>query len=252
MIRGLFTSASGMLAESMRNDVTANNLANINTTGYKKDVTVFKSFPEVLIQRINDQKKTDPQPQVIIGSLGTGAIVDEIITSHEQGQFRETTSNFDLAIEGEGYFTVQNQRGIFYTRNGAFTIDSQGFLVNSQGDYVLGQAGPIQIGNVGDVRVDEAGNILVDGGDEPVATLRIAAIINKTALTKVGDSLFTGGQVGGTVGQVKQKFLEISNVNPVHEMVNMITIARAYEANQKVITALDQSLAQAMEVGTVK
>lgn len=250
MIRGLYTSASGMLAESTRNDVTANNLANINTTGYKKDVTVFKSFPEVLIQRINDQKKTDPQPKVTIGTLGTGAMVDEIITSHEQGSFRETSNLFDLAIEGEGYFTVQNERGNFYTRNGAFTIDGQGFLVNSQGDYVLGQAGPITIGNSSDIVIDGAGQIFVDG--QQIAALQIVPIADKAALTKVGDSLFTGGQAGGTVGQVRQKLLEASNVNPVHEMVNMITISRAYEANQKIITAIDQTLGQAIEVGSIK
>jgi len=116
MIRGLYTSASGMLAESTRNDVTSNNLANINTTGYKKDVAVFRSFPDMLIQRINDQKKTDPQPKINIGTLGTGAMVDEVITSHEQGTFRQTSNPFDLAIDGEGYFTVQNDNGTFYTR----------------------------------------------------------------------------------------------------------------------------------------
>lgn len=250
MIRGLYTSASGMMAEMVRNDVTANNLANINTTGYKKDTAVFKSFPEMLMQRVNDQKKTDPQPAVNIGTLGTGAIVDEIITSHEQGALRETSNKFDLAIDGEGYFTVQNQKGTFYTRNGAFTVDGQGFLVNSQGDYVLGQAGPVKIGNSTDVVIDGAGKVKVDGNQ--VAALRIVPIANRTSLTKVGDSLFTGGQVGGAVGQVKQKFLEASNVNPVTEMVNMITISRAYEANQKVITAHDQTLSEVMEVGSLK
>lgn len=250
MIRGLYTSASGMLAEMTRSDVTANNLANINTNGYKKDTAVFKSFPELLVQRVYDQKKTDIKPAVTIGTLGTGAMVDEIITSHEQGQLRETTNLYDVAIAGEGYFAVQNQRGTFYTRNGAFTVDGQGFLVNSQGDYVLGQAGPVKVGNSNDVVIDGAGNVSVDGAK--VATLRIVPIANKNSLTKVGDSLFTGGQVGGTVGQVQQKFLEASNVNPVTEMVNMITITRAYEASQKVITAHDQTLGQAMEVGRLK
>ena len=248
MISGLYTSASGMLAESTRNDVTSNNLANINTTGYKKDVAVFRSFPDMLIQRINDQKKTDPQPKINIGTLGTGAMVDEVITSHEQGTFRQTSNPFDLAIDGEGYFTVQNDNGTFYTRNGAFTINGEGFLVNSQGDYVLGEEGTINIGSsVDNVIINGAGQVFVEG--QQIAALRIVPITDKADLTKVGDSLFTGGQVGGTVGQVKQKFLEVSNVNAVNEMVNMITISRAYEANQKVITAIDQSLAQAMEVG---
>lgn len=250
MIRGLYTSASGMMAEMVRNDVTANNLANLNTTGYKKDTAVFKSFPEMLMQRVNDQKKTDPQPAVNIGTLGTGAVVDEIITSHQQGALRETSNRFDLAIDGEGYFTVQNQTGTYYTRNGSFTVDGQGYLVNSQGDLVLGQNGPVRIGNSTDVVVDAAGNVTVGGAR--VDTLRIVSIADKAGLTKVGDSLFTGGQAGGIAGQVKQKHLEASNVNPVTEMVNMITISRAYEANQKVITAHDQTLSQVMEVGLIK
>lgn len=251
MIRGLYISASGMLAEMVRNDVSANNLANVNTSGYKKDTAVFQSFPEVLIQRINDQKPTDVSPRPVIGSLNTGAIVDEIVTSHEQGTLHETTNPLDMAIAGDGYFVVQNQKGTFYTRNGSFTIDGQGYLVTNQGDYVMGQAGRIQIGNSDNLQVDEAGNITVDG--KQVGTLRIVNVANQAALTKVGDSLFTGGQAGtGAVGQVKQKFLEASNVNPVTEMVNMITITRAYEANQKMISAHDQTLAQALEVGSTK
>lgn len=248
MIRGLYTSASGMLAEMVRNDVTANNLANINTTGYKKDTALFKSFPEILVQRVNDQKQTDVNPRPAIGTMGTGTIVDEVITSHEQGQLRESSNPFDLAIAGEGYFEVQNPNGTFLTRNGSFTVDSQGYLVTTQGDYVMGQAGRIQIGNSNNVAVDSAGNVKVD--DNRVGTIRLVAVANKAALTKVGDSLFTGGQAtGGNVGQIKQKFIEASNVNPIVEMVNMITISRAYEANQKVITAHDTTLAQVMEVG---
>ena len=251
MIRGLYTSASGMLTEMVRNDVTSNNLANVNTTGYKKDTALFKSFPELLVQRVNDQKKTDINERPVIGSMGTGAIVDEVVTSHEQGALRETSNPFDLAVAGEGYFVVQNQQGTYYTRNGSFTVDSQGFLVTAQGDYVLGQAGPIKIGNSNNVVIDGSGNVNVDGNR--IATIRLVNIPNKATLIKVGDSLFTGGQAGaGAVGQIKQRFVEGSNVNPITEMVNMIAIARAYEANQKMISAHDQTLAQAMEVGSLR
>lgn len=249
MIRGLYTSASGMMAEMVRNDVTANNLANVNTTGYKKDLALFKSFPEVLIERVNDSKKTDIRKPPIIGTLGTGAIVDEVVTSHEQGQLRETSNPFDLAIFGEGYFVVQNANGTFFTRNGNFSLDREGYLVNSNGDYLMGQAGPVQIADSSDVIIDETGNIFENG--TRTGALRFVSVTDQKALTKTGDSLFSGGQaIEGMSGQVKQKYLEASNVNVINEMVNMITIMRAYEANQKVITAHDQTLGQAMEVGS--
>lgn len=251
MIRGLYTSASGMLTEMTRNDVTANNLANVDTTGYKKDTALFKSFPEFLVQRINDQRENLTAKPQVIGTLGTGAIVDEIVTSHDQGTLRETSNPFDLAITGDGYFVVQNPNGTFYTRNGNFTLDAVGNLVNSNGDYLMGQTGPITIGNSGNVVIDQAGNVIEDG--RRVASIRLVAVADKRALTKVGDSLFAGGQAtAGIQGLVRQKFVEISNVNVINEMVNMITISRAYEANQKLITAHDLTLGQAMEVGTLK
>lgn len=251
MIRGLYTSASGMTAEMVRNDVTANNLANVNSTGFKKDTALFKSFPEMLVRRINDQKQTIPAKSPVVGSLGTGALVDEIFTSHQQGQLRESSNPFDLAIAGEGFFVVQNQNGTFYTRNGSFTLDGEGYLVNSQGAYVLGQAGPIRIGSADNVVIDPAGNISVDGVG--IDTIRTVTVADSAALTKVGDSLFTGGQaVAGLDGQIRQKFVEAANVNPITEMVNLITIARAYEANQKMITAHDNTLGQALEIGSLR
>ena len=251
MIRGLYTSASGMLTEMTRNDVTANNLANVNTTGYKKDTAINSSFAEMLIHRVNDQKPTDISSRPAIGTLGTGAIVDEIVTVHEPGQLRETSNQLDMAIAGEGYFVVQNDNGTFYTRNGSFTIDSEGYLVTSQGDMVQGETGPVRLGNAESVSVDDSGNISVNG--EPVGTLQLVTIPDPQELTKVGDTLFTGGQaVNGIDGQVKQKFIEASNVNVINEMVNMITIMRAYEANQKIITSHDNTLGQAMEVGRVR
>lgn len=251
MIRGLYTSASGMMAEMVRNDVTSNNMANVNTTGYKKDTALFKSFPELLIQRVNDNKKTDVIKPPVIGAMGTGAIVDEVVTSHEQGQLRETTNPFDLAIFGDGYFVVQNPNGTFYTRNGSFTLDGQGYLVNSNGDYLMGENGPIRIGDTSNIRVDESGEVFEKGNR--IDAIRLVTVQDKKQLEKMGDSLFAGGQaVNGITGKIKQNFIETSNVNVINEMVNMITIMRAYEANQKVITAHDQTLGQAMEVGATR
>lgn len=115
MIRGLYTAASGMLAEAERIDVTSNNLANANTAGFKKDVAVTKDFANILITRVNDG---DEAPA--IGRMGTGVIVDEVATTYTGGSIRTTGNAFDLAIEGRGFFAVQTPQGLRYTRNGTF------------------------------------------------------------------------------------------------------------------------------------
>lgn len=249
MIRGLYTSASGMLAESVRNDVTANNLANANTTGYKKDTAIIASFPDMLLYRLNDQRKGEVQPPAI-GKLGTGALVDEVITDHGEGQLKETSSFFDLAIAGDGYFTVETPAGQRYTRNGSFSLNRDGYLVTNQGYYVLGQAGRIRAD--GEFKVDNNGNVFVNGGQTD--TLRIVTFADPRQLTKIGDTLFTAAQQGDqTNARVVQKYLETSNINPITEMVNMIAIMRAYEANQKAIQAHDSTLDKAVNsVGSVK
>lgn len=250
MIRGLYISASGMMAEMVRQDVASNNLANLSTSGYKRDISVTSSFKDVLVMRVNDQKKNEFSP--VVGKLGTGAVIQESATIHAQGILKESANPYDLAIQGDGFFVVQNERGVFHTRNGNFTVDSSGYLVTSDGSNVLlGQAGPIYVGNPMTFSVDDQGNVEADG--VVVGTLRLETVADKTTLKKVGDSLLTGGQgTQGIEGRVKQRFSEGSNVNAIEEMVNMITILRAYEANQKIISGHDQTLAQAIEIGRIR
>ena len=247
MIRGLYTSASGMIAQMAKNDVAANNLANVNTTGFKKDTAIFRSFPEMLLKRINDPDKTASRP--IIGNLGTGAVLDEVITNNSQGSLQETGAPLNLAIAGEGYFVVKRDGKELYTRNGNFTLDNQGFLTTANGDRVQGQSGDIQI-NGKQVSVDLKGAIIVDKNS--VGTLRMITVQDPKQLVKLGDSFFTGGQAQAFKGEVRQGFLEASNVNPIVEMVDLISIMRAYETSQKAIQAHDQLLDKAVnEVGRV-
>ncbi|MDH4128368.1 MAG: flagellar hook-basal body protein, partial [Spirochaetota bacterium] len=134
MVRGLYTGVSGMLSEWHRMDVVANNLANLNTTGFKRDDAIFKSFPEMLIRRLDDNGVVkvpngsyDIAP--FVGKMGTGVELNEVYTRHEQGIIRNTGNDFDLALDGKGYFVVKTDRGDRYTRNGSFLIDKDGFLV---------------------------------------------------------------------------------------------------------------------------
>lgn len=247
MIRGIYAAASGMVAESLRNDVIANNVANINTAGYKRDVAVSRDFASVLIERINDGS-----PTPVIGTVGSGAQIDEVATIHTGGMMRQTGNDFDLAVNGNGYFVVQTPDGLRYTRNGIFTRNSQGQLVTSDGYRVMGQNGPI---NVGEGRMTVAGDGTISINGVETDRLRVVEFADEKQLTKQGSSLFAapgGAQQQPATGVVNQGYLEMSNVNVISEMVNMINGFRTYEINGKSVQAHDQLLDKAVnEVGRV-
>ena len=175
MIRGIYTAASGMIAEALRNDTISNNLANANTTGYKKDIAVTKDFASLLIQRIND----GPQAPTI-GSLGTGSVVDEVATIQNAGSLRQTGNDLDFAIEGQGFFAVQTPNGVRYTRDGSFSRDSAGRLVTQDGYPVLAQNGGVIRLNGGKVNVATNGQVSVDGRN--VGSLQVVQFANTRAL----------------------------------------------------------------------
>jgi flagellar basal-body rod protein FlgG len=246
MIRGIYTAASGMLAESARTDTIANNLANVNTAGYKKDVAITKDFASMLIYRINDGAAAPS-----IGSLGVGAMVDEIATIHSTGMMRQTGNALDLAIDGNGYFAVQTPAGVRYTKNGTFTKNAQGQIVTQDGNPVMGTAGPITVNNAAsNLTVSPDGRVMLDGVE--AGQLSIVEFANEKQLLKEGDSLYNanGAQARPSGSRVEQGMLEQSNVNVVAEMVNLITGYRAYEVNAKTVQAHDQLLDKAVnEVG---
>lgn len=245
MIRGLYTAASGMLAESLRTDATANNLANVNTAGYKKDVAVNKAFADMLITRINDGAEQ------VIGSLGTGAEVDEIVAIHSQGITRQTGNPLDLAIEGKGYFAVETPGGVRYTRAGAFNRNSLGELTTADGHAVLGENGRLVVSGTS-VSVSNDGSLSVDGNE--IGKLRLVEFSDEKRLIKEGAALFRDSGAGEqpSTSMVRQGSIEMANVNAVSEMVNLISGYRAYEVNAKVVQAHDQLLDKAVnEVGRV-
>ncbi len=269
MLRGLYTGASGMVVQMHRMDTIANNMANVDTTGYKRDTAVMKAFPQMLIRRLDDNGvykfpfgSADTAP--VVGQLGTGAELNEVYTVFTEGSLKQTGNAFDLAINGHGFFTVQTPEGVRYTRNGTFLINKNGMLVDTQGDPVLGEHGPIYLKKNNFV-VDKDGKVYENpnfAGDphrlvgpnqndwkskQLVDTLRIVDFNDRRYLKKQGNSDwkatdFSGPpkpvDLGGKT-QIEQGFLETSNVNPVTEMVQMIQVNRAYEANQKTIQTQD-------------
>ena len=269
MLRGIYTGASGMLANDAKMDTIANNLANVDKNAYKKDINIFKAFPEMLIRRINESGlgivpvgSYDSMPYV--GNLGTGVEVNEVFTDFGQGSLQRTENSFDFALEGRGFFTILTEKGERYIRDGAFTINQDGILMTRNGNPVMGENGIIRVHH-NNFMVNERGEIMINGdlSMEPRDVVSMNSnnwanpiVIDKFKLVdfeeirhikKEGDSMYRETEFSGPPlppGELKviQGFLEKSNVNIVREMVDMIEVQRSYEANQKTVTSHDQTL----------
>lgn len=262
MWRGLYTAASGMITETTRTAVIANNLANVNTTGYKRDRALDREFEPMLIRRINDTEKmkvTDFKGfsldgrAPLVGTLGLGSYTQEIATDHAQGAMMTTGNPYDLAISGEGYFMVATPDGVRYTRNGSFYRAANGNLVTSEGRNVLNAQGrPINIPETATgVVVNQRGDLYADG--QLVDTLGLVQFADRRAVLKQGDSLYyaqEGVRPTPATGIVEQGVLERANANVVSEMVDLINNYRVYEADSKAVVSQDTLLDHAVnEVG---
>ncbi len=260
MPSGLYIAASGMDSALMRQNVIANNLANVQTVGFKQNREVDVAFPTYLIARLHDQRinvldgTAEIRPN--IGVMGGGVIPQEVATDYSQGSHLETKNPLDFALNGPGFFSVLNPDGkTLLTRDGNFSLDSNGRLVTKDGLPVLGHNGEIYIdGN--EVTADQEGNITVDG--KALDQLLTVKVQNVDQLTKVGHSLFkttpkTKVDMAPDGIQVQQGFLEQSNVNSITEMVNMIDTYRSYELNSRIISTFDHLGEEAAtEIGTLR
>lgn len=266
MVKGLYTAYTGMINEQKRLDVLSNNLANASTNAYKKEGTTSQSFADTLAIKIKDS--SDYYLPRGLGDISLGVHIGETYTDYTQGNFRVTDSKYDVALDGDGFFGISytNKNGetsVKYTRDGAFTVNTQGYLVTKDGDYVLNQNGAMtQNGGAGnfirldpnvDFVIDEFGSIYQN--DQVVAQLGVVDIADYNYIRKYGENLYDlvpGTQIADSNAKVVQGTIETSNVNVVKEMVEMITITRAYEANQKIIQTIDTMLDQsANQVGKV-
>lgn len=244
MIKGIWTSAAGMLPRMFRQEVAANNLANITTTGFKKDRTFLKSFLDAELMAEKDRDKYSRLLEV-----------EDTKVNFSQGLLEETRNSLDLAIVGDGFFTINTPQGEMYTRNGNFQINARSQLVNSENLLVMDDRNrPIYI-REGSVFVAEDGEITIDG--EPVSKLKIVDFPQPYSLEKTANNMFTPIDDGvvpspARSAKVKHGFLERSNVRPVEEMLNMIVFFRNYEADSRILMAQDDTLRRAVnDVGRV-
>ena len=257
MVRGLYTAYTGMINQQKRLDTVTNNLANASTTGFKREGLTSKSFDQMLTVKLNDLSV--PYLNEGIGKMSLGVKIGENYTDYSQGSFKETGNTYDLALAGNGFFTISytDKKGNTsekYTRDGEFTMDSEGYLRTLEGDYVQGEGGNIIIPvETSEVSIRDNGDIYADG--EYVDSLRIVDFEDYNNIEKFGENLYNvvdGATETESTAAVKQGYLEMSNINVVKEMVEMITISRAYESNQKLIQTEDDMLDKSVnQVGKV-
>ena len=257
MVKGLYTAYTGMINEQHRMDVVTNNLANASTVGYKKEGATSQAFDEVLAYKIKDT--TDAVQVRPLGNVSLGVKIGENYTDYSQGSLRETGNTFDIALSGTGFFTVEfknkaGQTSTKYTRDGSFTLNKEGYLVTKDGDYVLGANGRIRLDPLKETSIDRQGNIYQN--DVRVATLDITDFEDYNYLEHYGENYYQtveGAREKQGDYQTMSGYLEMSNMQVVSEMVEMISISRAYETSQKLIQTYDGTLeVAANQIGKLK
>lgn len=234
MIKGVYHAAAGMLPRMNQQETVGNNLANVNTSGFKSDKRYFRmALDNMLLQGgQNGMMKTLSDDEF------------SLLTDFSQGSLTETKNPFDLAIHGEGFFCLETEDTVSYTRNGSFSISAEGEIINSQGYKLLSEDGPIRI--VGrNVSIMDDGTVLVDG--QNVSKIKVTDFEQPYSLKRNGYGYFVpeNPEDEGNISehyQVKQGFLENSNVDPIAEMLQMIELNRNYESCQKAIHSQDDTL----------
>ena len=256
MIRGFYTSVSGLITLQNEQEVITNNIANVNNTGYKKRELTKQSFEDVMIS--NRQKLVgDKYVRNDIGSLNLGVKVNDVDTIFTQGSIKSTDSSTDFAIDGRGFFVAQNGNKEVYTRDGNFKVNQQGYLITNDGSKVLGinnTTGAKEPIYVGDAKfsLDGENNINIEG----IGTtdkLLTADLQNYNSLEPLGDNYTTvDTPIYNATVNVRQNFLEASNVDPSEEMVKLMEVKRQFETNQKFVKMQDETVQKAAsELGRV-
>jgi len=257
MLRSLWTASSGMQAQALNIDVIANNLANVNTSGFKKSRADFQDllYETLKPAGIASSAGTEVPTGIQLGHGSRPAAIQKIFI---QGDLQQTKNELDVAIEGDGFFQILQPNGdIAYTRSGAFKLDSQGRVVTSDGFLLEPEISVpsdsiwISIGIDGTVSVLQAGEAV----PSEIGTIQLARFVNPAGLHNIGRNLYlptaaSGEAISGTAGEdgfgtISQGFLEMSNVSVVDEMVNLIIAQRAYEINTKAIQTSDEMLQMA-------
>jgi flagellar basal-body rod protein FlgF len=253
MSKGIFTAVSGAIAQSARLDTVANNLANVNTTGFKRDEQLFREY----LTSYNKEPGTIEAPRVaatidsfyaLNGGDKSYVDLDGSFSDFSQGAIRQTGNKLDFSIEGDAFFEVATPDGLRFTKAGNFSVDGDGRLITKQGYPVQRQGGGEFRFTSADVSIAANGEVFDRG--QSLGQLALTTVGNKDALAKQGSNLFSlrdglDPQMGQSIdAKVHQGALEASNVNVIREMTDMISATRTFESTQKAIQAYDQMAAK--------
>ena len=256
MHEGIYIAASGGAKQQKKLDIIANNLANVNTTGFKKDSILFKEMMPPFTQdtRLETSRNILLPPDKSNKNVAYVG-VNDFYTDHTAGAITKTGNPLDLALEGPGFFKVQTEQGIRYTRTGNFSLDKAGRLMSQDGNPILGENDrPVEIDTTGgQITIDSNANISIGRGLEnvPVGKLTLVEFDDTSSLVKEGNGIFrmtdpNRAELPAQKTRVRQGFVEASNVNAIKEMTDMISTMRIFEAYQKMITAIDNVDSQAI------
>jgi len=234
-MRGVYFAGNGMLNSLTDLNTISNNLANVDTTGYKKDINSFKAVYEREISSYNNKKHKIEN----LGNIYSGTVLDDISPVFSQGEILETGNKFDFAIEGNGFFKVERDGEFYYSKNGEFKRNSEGLLVNNSGDYVL---------NVDNERIQVSDNFNVNGNGNINDTNEYINIVNLENIEKHGYTLFQGDEILAEDFTLRQYAVEKSNVNALNEMVNLINANRKFDILQKAVSSNDGLNAKINEI----
>ena len=257
MLDGMKAATQGMMAMSVKQDIIANNLANASTVGFRKEGLVISSFTEILDREVKSDgmHKAGGETMMQRDPQVKGTLHHSSQTYLSQGALRETGNNFDLALDdnGKGFFTIQTDRGIEFTRAGSFKLSTDGYLVTAEGHKLLGHRGPIKAtGN--EFKVTDNGTVKIDGVE--VDRVLVSQVEDSEDLKRAGGTAFgsnTPRVRASSDFKIKQGYKEMSNVNALQEMVSLMEVMRNFEANQKALSAHDQRLQKAVnELGKVR
>ncbi|MDR2888344.1 MAG: flagellar hook-basal body protein [Lachnospiraceae bacterium] len=248
MVKGLYAAYSGMVNQQNRMDVMTNNMANANTIGYKKEGATSRSFEDVLAYKIKDASEGGRLARYM-GVNNPGVKIGEGYTDFSQGSLRATNNTYDMALTDAGFFAIEytNKSGetsVKYTRDGNFTVNQAGEVVTQDGDFLLDTDGNhIVVDSLAETQIDNMGNVIQNG--QTVAQIQVTDFENYDYLEHFGENFYQ--PVEGAVeteapAQIYSGYLEMGNTSIVTEMVNMISIQRAYDSNQKIITTIDGTL----------
>ncbi len=241
MQTSIFSALFGAMSNEHRVSISANNLANVNTTGFKRDTCAFEdTFVKFAHDYVVDaksfirDKNMFPKPRL----MARPRLSEEVIDM-SQGSLQKTGNSLDIAIRGDGFFKVQKDGGEFFTRNGVFTLSPEGNLITEQGYPVMASGGPVSIPPRAEVTIDEGGLIRADG--QELAQLDFVQAVDPRTVKKEGENLYSiEGEVAPGTGDILQGYIEKSNVEVINEMVAMIESQRSFEMYQKMITGTDE------------